>query len=154
MLALILPRGITGTNVPKRHDGPDPRVFRADCEQVTAARHGRAEDRPQGPYTSFVAQELVLPKGEVTALSNKFHPWVGFCVAAVYGPIDFVDPPVAVAEAFVALGRYRLLSKAELDLPVVEDMCVDLRDAEVKNIRYWGQGRPLRVGDVVFNYWD
>lgn len=159
----ILPRGITGFNVPDGHALADPRQFLADCWEVVAPRAGRVEDRPQvlAPrLVSFLTRVLVLPAGfaPVTVLLNRYHPWLGFCRPLVPGecPLEFVDPG-PVATAFAALGRYRVLSRPELERPVTEATCGQLGPAELRQLAYWshlaGRGR-LRVGDVVFNFWD
>lgn len=158
---MFLPSGITGFNVPKGHPESDPRSFRADCWQIVAPLRGRAEDRPQvvdSRFTSFISQVLVLPEIEVTVLLNKVHPWVGFCRPLEPGNcrLEFVDPgPVVVS--FAALDRYRVLSRAELDQPISEAMCAELGHAEMQQLKYWskadGRGK-LRVGEVVFNFWD
>jgi hypothetical protein len=158
---LILPRGITGFNVPKGHAEADRESFRAACWEVVAPRHGRAEDRLQvldSRFTSFITQVLMLPGGEITALLNNVHPWLGFCRPLEPGDcwLEFVDPG-RVGASFAALGQYRVLSRAELDQPVRESMCVELGHAELHQLKYWsevaGRGR-LRVGEVVFNFWD
>jgi hypothetical protein len=68
----------------------------------------------------------------------------------------FVDPE-PVAASFAALGPYRVLSQAELDQPVTQAMCAELGHAEMHQLKYWskldGRGR-LRLGEVVFNFWD
>jgi hypothetical protein len=79
---LILPRGLTGFDVPNSHAQSDPRRFRADCWGIVAPRHRRVEDRPQAldaRLTSFIAEVLALSEGEVATLLNKLHPSVGFC---------------------------------------------------------------------------
>jgi hypothetical protein len=158
---MILPRGITGFGVPNGHAYADPQIFRADCWEVVAPMGGRAEDRKQVldvRSTSFLTQVLVFPGSEVTALLNKIHPWVGFCIPLVPGDCrqEFIDAR-AVAARFEALGRYRVLSGTELDQPVDEAMCAALRGVELHQLKYWGKllGRgQLRVGDMVFNVWD
>jgi hypothetical protein len=158
---MILPRGITGFGVPKGHAYADPSCFQADCREVVAPLKGRAEDRKQVldvRSAIFLTQVLVLPEGEVTALLNKVHPWVGFCRPLEPGhcSLEFVDPR-AVAASFEALGRYQVLSRRELDQPVDEAMCARLRGVELRQLKYWsklvGRGQ-LRVGQVVFNFWD
>ncbi len=158
---MILPRGITGFGVSKGHRYADSLSFQADCRQVVAQRNGRAEDRKQAldiRFTSFLTQVLVLPGMAVTALLNRVHPWIGFCRPLEPGhcPLEFVDPR-AVAASFAALGRYRVLSRAELNRPLDEGMCVELRGVEKQQIKYWSKlvgQEPLRVGEVVFNFWD
>jgi hypothetical protein len=118
---MILPRGITGFNVPKGHAEVDPRSFGADCWHVVAPLKGRVEDRPQvldGSITNFITQVLVLPDVEVTALLNTVHPWLGFCQPLMPGDcgLEFVDA-ASVADSFAALGRYRVLSATELNEP-------------------------------------
>lgn len=158
---LIFPRGITGFDVPKGHPEADPRAFRADCWAVVAPRRGRVDDRPQvlAPrLVSFLAVVLVLSQGEVTAMLNKFHPWLGFCrpLEPGIGAPEFADPG-RVGEAFAALGRYRVLPRDELDRLVEDHHCAEMGPAERKQLKYWsrlaGPGR-LRVGDVIFNSWD
>jgi hypothetical protein len=158
---VILPRGITGFNVPKGLAEADPGAFRADCLQVVAPLRGRVEDRPQvwfPDFTSFITQVLVLPDAEITALLNKAHAWVGFCRPLEPGncELEFVDPG-AVVRVFAALDRYRVLSRAELEQPVNESMCAEMSRAELHQLKYWsklaGRGK-LRVGEVVFNFWD
>jgi hypothetical protein len=158
--AVILPRGITGFNVPKGHAEADPRRFRADSWQVVAPLRGRVEDRPQvldPRFTNFIAQVLVLSDGEVTALLNKIHAWVGFCRPLEPGNcwMEFVEPD-SVGNALAALDRYRVLARAELEQAVSESMCAELDRAELHQLKYWSKlvGRKLRVGEVVFNWWD
>ena len=157
----ILPRGITGFNVPKGHPGSDRRAFLADCWQAAVCRRGRVEDRRQvkeSVSANFDAWRIVLPDGEVTALVNHVHPWVGFC-----GPLgtrsfqpEFVEPG-RFGAALADTGRYRVLSQAELEQPVSVLACSESRKGELAQLKYWdkvaGRGR-LRVGDVVFNFWD
>jgi len=157
---MILPRGITGFNVPKGHAEADPRSFRADCWHVVAPLRGRVEDRQQVldlRFTNFLAQLLVLPGGEVTALLNKVHAWVGFCRPLDPGDcwLEFVDAG-SVGSAFAELGQYRVLSRAELEQPVDESMCAELGRAELHQLKYWSEldERKLRVGEVAFNFWD
>lgn len=158
---MVFPPGITGFDVPKAHAEADPRTFREDCWQVATSLDGRAENRRQvldARFTSFLAQVLVLPTIEMTVVLNKVHPWVGFCRPLEPGEclLEFVDP-APLAAAFAALGRYRVLSQAELDQAVSDSMCVELGDAERHQLKYWSKsyGRgSLRVGDVVFNFWD
>lgn len=158
---MILPRGITGFGVPKGHSYAAPRSFHADCRQAVAPLNGRVEDRKQVfdvGSASFLARVLVMPGEEVAALLNKVHPWVGFCRPLEPGrwpPPEFVDPR-RVDASFVALDRYRVLSCQELDRPVDEAMCAELRRVELDQLKYWSKlaGRRLRVGEVVFNIWD
>jgi hypothetical protein len=158
---LILPRGITGFNAPKKCPEADPRSFRADCWQVVAPLSGRAEDRRQvlAPrHVNFLTQVLVLPDGEVTALLNRHYPWLGFCrpLEPGNGSMEFVDPR-RVGASFGALGRYFVVPRAQLDQPVTEAMCAELGPAELKQLKYWSElaGRGnIRVGQVVFNFWD
>lgn len=156
---MILPRGITGFNVPKRHHGPDRRGFLADCWQAAVGLRGRVENRPQvADCVNFDAWRIVLPGGEVTALLNHFYPWVGFCRPREPGglQLDFVQPGrfgAALADA----GQYRVLTQEELIHPMTEPMAGELRKGERLQLKYWGDvaGRgKLRVGDVVFNFWD
>lgn len=159
--SLILPRGITGFNVPKDCPQADPKQFRADCQQVVATRSGRVEDRQQvlAPrLVNFLTQVLVLPKGDVTVLLNRYHPWLGFCRPLNPGncTLEFIDPG-RVADAFAALGRYRILSSAELDQLVNDAICEELGPAEVHQLKHWSKleaSGNLRVGQVVFNFWD
>jgi hypothetical protein len=160
---LMLPRGITGFNVPDGHPRADPKDFRADCLRVVAPLSGRVEDRPQvlAPHlVNFLTQVLVLPGAEVTALLNRHYSWLGFCRPLEPGDcrLAFVDPrPRRVADSFAALGRYRVLSSEELDQPVTEAMCMGLGRAEMDQLRYWSklsEPDPIRVGTVVFNFWD
>ncbi len=158
---MILPRGITGFNVPKGSVEADPRRFRADCWQVIVPLRGRVEDRRQVidvKYTNFTTQVLVLPGEEVTALLNKVHPWLGFCRPLEVGEcgLEFVDP-FGIAAAFAALGGYRVMSRAELEQPVSAAICGELGGAELPQLEYWSRlarRSKLRVGDVVFNFWD
>jgi hypothetical protein len=113
---------------------------------------------PDARFTSFLTQVLVLPGGEVTALLNKVHPWLGFCRPLEPGDcwLEFVDPG-RVGELFAALGRYRVLAGTDLDQPVSETICAELGPAELHQLKYWSKsaGRgTLRVGGVVFNFWD
>jgi hypothetical protein len=109
---------------------------------------------------NFITQVLVFPGAEVTALLNRHYPWLGFCRLLEPGNcrLEFVDPsPRRVVASFESLGRYRLLNRAELNQPVTEAMCADLSRVELNQIKYWRKlaaERNLRVGDVVFNFWD
>ena len=157
---VMFPRGITGFNVPKGHAEADPRNFRTDCWHVVAPLRGHVEDRQQvldPRFTNFITQVLVLPGGEVTALLNKVHAWVGFCRPLEPGDcrLEFVDID-SVRNSFAALDRYRVFSRAELEQPVDESMCAELGHAELHQLKYWSKldERKLRVGEVVFNFWD
>jgi hypothetical protein len=159
----MLPRGITGFNVPKSHPRADPKGFRADCWSVVAPFSGRVEDRPQvlaPDHVNFLTQVLIFPGAEMTVLLNRHYPWLGFCRPLVPGECSlvFVNPhPRRVAESFAALGRYRVLSREELDQPVTEAMCEALGRGETQQLGYWSKLlRPdlIRVGEVVFNFWD
>ena len=159
----MLPRGITGFNVPKGHPRADPKGFLEDCQRVVAPFSGCVEDRPQvlaPDLVNFLTQVLVFPGAEVTALLNRHYSWLGFCRPLVPGDsqLEFVDPrPRRLADSFAALGRYRVLSREELDQPVTEAMCMALGRDEVYQLGYWSKlSRPdtIRVGAVVFNFWD
>jgi len=100
----------------------------------------------------------MLADREVTALLNRIHPWIGFCRPLEPGDcwMEFVDPG-PIAASFAALDRYRVLSRDELDQPVSESMCAELGHSELQQLKYWskfpGPGK-LRVGEMVFNFWD
>lgn len=154
---MILPRGITGFNVPKKAPRPDEKTFVSDCWAAVAPR-GRVEDRPQileGSPTSFLTRVLVLPRHEITVLLNSVYPWVGFCRPLQPGMmrLDFVDPG-RVATALTASERYRILEASELDQPATEDMLAELGRGERKQLNYWQGIDQVRVGDLVFNFWD
>jgi hypothetical protein len=157
---MLFARGITGFNVPREAAQADPESFRADCHEVARILQGRVENRPQvleGSVTSFLTQVLLLPAGPVTALLNKFHPLLAFCEPLEPGDcwLRFVD--CAAAESFATLGRFSVLAAEELNQPVVESMCGELGRAEREQLKYWsklaGRGK-LRVGEVIFNFWD
>ena len=157
---LILPRGITGFSVPRGRPQADPSHFCADCQQVVALLSGRREDLQQvmAPHlVNFITQLLVFPGAEVTALLNRHYPWLGFCRVLKPGNCwrEFVDPsPRQVIASFESLGRYRLLSWAELNQPVTEAMCVELGRAERGQLKYWsklaGEGN-LRLATQVYS---
>lgn len=158
---MILPRGITGSNVPKGHALCDADEFRAHCWQAAIALKGRVEDRRQeldSTFTSFMTQVIVLPEHEVTVLLNKVYPWVGFCRPLEPGDcwLEFVDP-IPLTTSFAAIVQYLILSQRELDQPVTKAMCTELGAAELQSLKYWsklaGHGK-LRVGEVIFNFWD
>ena len=158
---MILPRGITRFNVPKGHPGPDRRGFLGDCWQAAVGLRGRVDDQLQVAdwvCVNFDAWRVVLPGGEVTALLNHVHPWIGFCRPREPGSLqlDFVEPG-RLGAALADVGRYRVLTQAELLSPMTELMAGELRKGERTQLKYWGKlaGRgKLRVGDVVFNFWD
>jgi hypothetical protein len=158
---MILPKGITGFNVPNSAAQVDLKLFTADCWAAATAKGGRLEDRPQtlpGAPTSFIARLLVLDRVEIAVLLNAVHPWVGFCLPLTPGHIslEFVDHS-PIATALAATGRYHILTKQELECPVTDDKCGRLTHGEVSQLKYWshlvGRGK-MRVGDVVFNFWD
>jgi hypothetical protein len=109
---------------------------------------------------NFITEVLVLPDGEVTALLNRYYPWLGFCRPLEPGDcwFEFVDPrPRRVGASFAATGRYRVLTREDLDQPLTEAMCVELGRAEIHQLKYWtklAEHETIRVGDVVFNFWD
>jgi hypothetical protein len=117
----------------------------------------RAQTLPGAPI-SFITRLLIVPGVEIAALLNSVHPWLGFCRPLTPGELslDFVDHP-SFAAALAATGRYRVLTSQELEHPITEDMCSELRQGELIQLKYWsrlaGRGK-LRVGDVVFNFWD
>ncbi len=158
---VILPRGVTGFDVPEGQPTPDSKVFLGDCWHVAIASRGRVDDLPPVPawwVANFVAHLLVLPDGAVTALLNRVHPWVGFCrpMGPGSGLLEFTEPG-HVGAALGELGRYRVLTHAKLEQPVGASMCAELGRGESAQLKYWakaaGPGK-LRVGDVVFNFWD
>jgi hypothetical protein len=160
---LILPRGITGFSVPRGRPEADLLQFCADCQQVVTLLSGHSEDRQQvmAPHlVNFITQVLVFPGVEVTALLDRHYPWLGFCRLLKPGNcrLEFVDPsPHRVVTSFESLGRYRLLNRAELNQPATEATCGELGRAERDQLKYWSKlaaERNIRVGDVVFNFWD
>ncbi len=158
---MILPRGITGFNVPKTAATVEVKVFVADCWSAVARQGGRVDDRPQilrGAHASFVSRVLMLQAGELSVLLNAVYPWVGFCEPLTPGDcsINFLDAR-SVAPAFAATGRYRALSAEEVERPITDDMCQELGRGELQQLKYWSGlagRRRLRVGDVIFNFWD
>ena len=136
---MILPKGITGLNIPKTAVKPDPQTFMADCQAVAIAKGGRMEERPQtlpGAPTSFIAALLVLPRIEISVLLNTVHPWIGICRPLTPGhtALEFVDHP-RLATALTATGRYHVLTKEELERPVTDDMCHQLRHGELQQVK-------------------
>ena len=156
---MVFPHGITGFNVPKGHPPVDPVRFQRDCRQIVRPLAGQVQERPQVPaaeHVNFLTLVLVTPYVEVTALLNRHYPWLGFCRPLEPGTcsLDFVDPG-RLADSFAALGRYRILAQAELDQPVTDAICAELGRGELQQLKYWSKGRGrLRVGEIVFNFWD
>lgn len=158
---MILPKGITGFDVPSNVTAINTKTFVADCWAAAVRQGGRVEDRPQilpGAQTSFLSTVVIIQSGELAVLLNAIYPWVGFCEPLAPGNclLKFIDAR-SVAPALAATGRYRVLSARELQCPVTDDMCRELGRAELQQLKYWsglaGRGR-LRAGDVVFNFWD
>lgn len=158
---MILPKGITGFDVPKTATTVDSKTLVDDCWSAVARQGGRVENRQQtlpGAITSFISRVLILQRGEVAVLLNSVYPWVGFCRPFTPGDcsLDFVDHR-SISPLLAAIGRYRVLTAEELQLPITNEMCVELGRGELEQLKYWssftGRGR-LRVGDAVFNFWD
>jgi hypothetical protein len=158
---MTLPRGITGFNVPAGITQLDERTFVSDCWSAVASCRGRVEDRPQvltGSPTSFVTRVLIFPGDEATVLINRYYPWVGFCRPFSPGScsLEFLDHG-RLAKTLTATGRYRILEKWELQQTITDDMCGELGRGERSEWKYYsslyGRGQ-MRVGDVVFNFWD
>jgi hypothetical protein len=70
------------------------------------------------------------------------------------------DPgPSAIVATFCDVPRpdvftlhgFRVADPADMEAPLTDDQAVELTDAERRDIAYH---RPLRVGDVIFNWFD
>lgn len=157
---IILPRGITGFNVPEKQARPDEKTFVSDCWAAVGSR-GRVEDRSlvlAGEPASFLTRVLVLSgyePYEAAVLLNTVYPWVGFCrpFTPLTPVLEFVDE-AKVAEALASTGRYRVLQARELEQPVAEDQIAELGRGERHELKCWRGFGPIRLGDVVFNFWD
>ncbi len=145
---MILPRGITGFNVPRGLTPPDVGAWVADCWAAVGPVRGRVEDRTQvldGSPTTFGTRVLVLPRGEVTVLLHNVYPWVGFCRPLTPGlcRMEFLDAG-RVAKALSDIGRYCVLEARELEQPLTDEMCVELgRGSSISSgtgAKSWSQG--------------
>lgn len=153
-----LPRGITGFDIPPDLPPCDERWFRTDLWNAIRPLHGAVIDRPTSravAAANFATYYAELPEQTFCVLRNTIYPWVGFCEPLPLGDMTwrFLDHP-SLSAALSHGGRYRVLSRAELQQDVTQPMCAGLGPAELKQLRYWQKQIGLRVGDVVFNYWD
>jgi hypothetical protein len=149
------PRGVTGF-APAMETFTDARQFRADCFDVARNLNAKVRNREIDFWKSYVAQDLVWPDLALVVLLNKAVPIIGFCQVFEPGTLDFefLDHE-RVAAQFLEQKRYELWNKAQLDSFVTDEMFEDLIEPEQRHAKYWRKyHRPMRVGDVVFNYWD
>src|SRR5262249_38899855 len=155
---MILPRGVTGFR--EQNDPELPvcnfKAFRGHCYEVNRLLRGNVNN------ISFVEDLIAknhvvaildLPLGIVSVLLNAYFPIIGFAEphCGITNHLHHFLRIPELAHAFEGFGCYQVMSASELDQPVSEDACQELSPAEIKQIRYW---RPMRIGDVVFNFWD
>jgi len=155
-----LRRGITG--IYSNHGDPpvvpttDVKAFRSHCHlaaRAVGAKLQTIKDRYDGVgICNFAIAYFEFSDAIVAALLNVVHPVIAFAKCPVDGQVtfDYVDCP-KLAEEFRCLGAYSIAGCAELNQPLVRELCEDLAPDEVKRVRYF---RPMRVGDVIFNFWD
>jgi len=149
-----LPKGVTGFDAPKRgvaakqfasacyaaarHVGGRVHQVRAACERVTSNFHEALMTLRDSPRT-------------VRVLCNAHYPIVAFTPPAAYEGdvrLEFMDCPELAAALRV---EYAVITKQEACTGVADELVAHLGEPELHQMRYW---RPLRIGDVIFNYWD
>ena len=155
---MILPRGITGFDVPSGHPGTDLRGLTGDCWQFAAPRKGRVGpvSSPE-PATNFVTLTITLPDRQITLLANQIHPWLAFSATPQLAcPFIHFDHPRDLIEHLTRIGRYHIPTVQQLETPATESACAGLGPSERRQLAYWTRayGDILRVGGLVFNLWD
>ena len=151
------PRGVTvyGPAIEKV-TSPDMPQFRADCWSVARNLKAKVENCDPDPFKSYDAQILVWPDTSIVVVLNKVVPILAFCelFEPLTSVLKFIDHGKAAAE-FLDMKAYEVWSKDQLELLVTDEMFEDLIPSEQRHVKYWRKcHRPMRVGDVVFNYWD
>ena len=155
---MILPRGITGFDVPGGHPATDLRTLTGDCWQFAAPRKGRVGkfSSPE-PVTNFVTVTITLPDRQITLLANHTHPWLAFSATPQLArPFIHFDHPHDLTEHLTQTGRYYIPTVRQLETPATGSACAELGSGERGQLVYWARayGENLRVGDLVFNHWD
>jgi len=156
---MILRQGITGFWHAKGPSLPgcDVSTFRTHCFAAARRAGGkirRNDRRSDAVAANFTFEVIELSGGPVAVLLNLHFPVIGFAVAPAGGshggPIEFVDHDL-LAESLSAADKYEVLSRAALECALSQQEVQLLSSVEIEQVQYW---KPVRVGDVVFNFWD
>lgn len=147
-----LPAGIT---IATRRN-TTPRKFRTAC--MLAARPSRGmivrvasafKSRTPNFHDAWLQWRWAQTPHALRVLCNASFPYVAFCEAESGFKFShrFVDRP-GLAALFPP--EYVVLTKAEAERYPAPELLANLPTDERARIEKW---RPMRVGDLIFNYW-
>lgn len=148
-----LPAGITGAA--QRRTAP--RKFRTACTLAARPSRGVVEQftsafksRSPNFHDAWLLWRRAKPPYALRALCNASFPYVVFCEAesGFKHSHRFVDRPDLAA---LFPSEYQVLSKADAERYPVPELLARLPAGERARIEKW---RPMRLGDLIFNYWD
>jgi hypothetical protein len=139
----------------------DLRLLRRVCHQAAARTGGtvtgfRISD---GVTPNFHQAILTYASRRVAVVCNRDAPILALALprsldlttARDCGPLTFVDMPdlaAALTDAGTALEGLRVLTRADLDGPILP---AEWPDISSDDLRYWS---PASLGEALFNYWD
>lgn len=157
---MILLNGVTGFNYVNDKSPPtvDRRQFK-NISFIAITKNGGnilSFDEPNVGRNFYKVKVKVFGE-HMYILLNISYPFLAFATLIEFGNIKFVDNHLLNRE-FSPF--YRVLNASELNEPllvrdvkgkIIVENDNELNDAEVHQITYW---KPVRTGDVIFNYWD
>ncbi len=149
-----LPPGSTGFTAGGTA-GPvvDQRAFVAACHHAARLLGGRVTATTTADVTpNFHTAGIVHGDRRVAVLRHAVTSLGALARPLPVGDmsVEFVDDP-ELADALSPIADFRLLTRAELSLPLSTADTSDLHPAEHAQIRHW---QPATVGALLFNHWD
>jgi hypothetical protein len=172
-ITVELPQGVTGfwnkdedlhfdISKPKNDVGTFEKTFIRDCFTAARLLNGSFVPTQKSDFlhASFVFCVLELGLVRVAIALNKVYPIVAFAepdeIEKVHFGgggntlLKFVESP-RLEDVFRSFGNYTVLTKSQLHKPLGQEMCKQLSEVEMNQIKYW---KPATLGHLVFQYWD
>lgn len=157
---MILLNGITGFNNSK--NGPpskkNEKQFKQVCFTILSNIDGKLLFFKEARYPRNFHEVHIEFRGmNFYILLNEYYPSLAFASHVEFGEIHFID----VMELYKEFSYfYNVLTSKALNEPlqiqyinkaIIIHNDNQLNNAELEQIAFW---KPMRVGDVIFNYWD
>jgi hypothetical protein len=153
-----VPRGASGFRHHKAAPLPetDPRAVAAFSHALARNVGGTVEQIIPPPLTStFYSVILACGQPDARRVTALFHRHLPLLALASHPPRGLDDLSIiddtAVSGAMPDDAGFRLLTSAQLAVPVTHADLSQLSAAELKQIASW---KPKTIGEVLFNLWD